>query len=118
MPIPSDAYRASAAPLDADTRISPMPLTDADAEIALPSGVYELRVFDAPTTAVVFLALGSSAASVAAAVAGGQSATGICVAPGDVVSVFHDATRGDGKLHGALSEPGTARLLVTRKAGA
>lgn len=116
--IPSDAYRASTAPFNADTVVTLLAVTEAgDAAVALATGVYELRVLGAGSRNA-FVALGASAAAAAATLMGGNPARVFLVGPGDVVTIYHDATRGDGQLHAVLDDVGEGMLLATLKAGA
>ena len=115
--IPSDAYRASAAPHDAATTLRILDITDAaDAEIALVSGLYELRLVSGSIGA--FICAGASTASVAALTSGAAEAPGFFLGPGDVVTLWHDATLGDGKLHAILTDTGSSTVAITRKGGA
>ncbi len=112
--IPSDAYRATAAPFDADTTVRALDLTASDAEIALETGLYEVRRIGGALGA--WCRLGSAATSLASLST--TALAGFYVAVGDVVTFWHDASRGDGKFHALLEDTGTEGLLLTRKAGA
>lgn len=114
---PSDAYRAAAAPHDANTTLRLLDITGAsDAEIALASGLYELRLLEGSIAA--WLCPGASTAALAALSSGDAATTGFVLIPGDVLTYLHDSTVGDGKLHAILADTGTSSVICTRKGGA
>lgn len=112
---PSDRQRASSQPLDANTTICLLGLSTSDAEVALETGVYELRL-GPPASTNAAVRLGATAASLASLAPGADAEAGFLVAPGDVITVAHDATVGDGKLHAILMSAGSETLVITRKA--
>lgn len=113
--IPSDAYRAAAAPHDSRATTRILDIDGAtDAELALASGAYELRLMDGSIGA--WLVPGAATTTIAALASGAPETAGFYLAPGDVVTYWHDATVGDGKLHALLVDTGNATLVCVRKA--
>ena len=112
--IPADAYRALAAPFDHLTTTRLLALTSTDASVALETGSYELRLAYGATS-VAFVRMGDDASDLVTMVPGDPAAAGFGVAPGDVVTVYHDASVGDGELHAILAS-GSETLLITCKA--
>jgi len=114
--IPSDAYRGAAAPHDAHTTLRTLDLdASGNASIALVTGLYELRLIG---ELGAFVCPGADTTSLAAISSGAPEQTGFYLAPGDVVTYWHDATFGDGELHAIPADTGTCRLVCTRKGGA
>lgn len=109
--IPSDAYRASSAPHDTSSAVRLLAITEVDASVVLPTGVYELRLGYGDTIP----AMVRSGAAPTLPAPGPE--TGVLVFPGDVVTFWHDATEGDGELHALLQSAGSGPLLITGKAG-
>jgi hypothetical protein len=110
--IPSDAYRAAAAPHSPASTVRVFDITEADASVTLPTGVYEIRIQYGDAV----LALIRSGAAPTPPPSAGPD-LGVVLYPGDVVSYFHDATVGDGTLHARLAAPGSSALFIASKAG-
>lgn len=108
---PSDAFRAAASPHSPTSTVRVLDITEADASIALPTGVYELRLSYGDTRPAML----RSGTAPTLPEPGPQ--TGLFIFPGDVVTASHDATVGDGAMHARLTTAGEGSLVISSKGG-